>query len=114
RGDLTSDEMRARFQQSGPYDLVLFVGLSSWISKANLVRHLRLIHEQLLAPGGVLVTDSFTPAAYALSGKYVGYKANYYARRAFSSRLAYCVFDPARLSWASGRDRINHVCLAPL
>jgi hypothetical protein len=112
RGDLTSDAMRACFQSSGPYDLVLFVGLSSWISKSHLVQHLRAIHDHLLAPGGVLVTDCFTPAAYALSGKYVGYKANYYAPRDFSSLLAYCGFDLGCLSWASGRDGINHVCLA--
>ena len=112
RGDLTSEEMRERFRRCGPYDLALFVGLSSWISKAHLVRHLRFIHDNLLAPGGVLVTDCFTPDAYALSGKYVGYKANYYSPRDFSHLLAYCGFDPASFTWASGRDRINHVCLA--
>jgi hypothetical protein len=42
----------------------------------------------------------------------VGYKANYYAPPDFSSLLAYCGFDPAGITWASGRDRINHVCLA--
>ena len=112
RGDLTSAETQERFRRSGPYDLVLFVGLSSWISKAHLVRHLRFVREHLLAPGGVLVTDSFTPDAYALSGKAVGYKANYYTPRDFSHLLAYSGFDPARLTWASGRDRINHVCVA--
>ncbi len=112
RGDLTSPAMGERFQRSGPYDLVLFVGLSSWISKAHLLRHLQLIREHLLAPDGALVTDCFTPDAYALSGKYVGYKANYYAPRDFTSLLAYCGFDPAGTTWATGRDRINHVCLA--
>ena len=112
RGDLTSAEMRERFRRSGPYDVVLFVGLSCWISKPHLVRHMKLIRQHLLAPGGVLVTDCFTPHAFALSGKYVGYKANYYSPKAFTNILAYCGFDPADMAWQSGPEGINHVCVA--
>jgi thymidylate kinase len=112
RGDLTSAELRARLAQSGPFDLVLFVGLSSWIAKPDLIRHLALVRERLLAPGGVLVADCFTPHAYALSGKYVGYRANYYSPREWTSILSYCGFDPAAMRWESGPERINHVCVA--
>jgi len=112
RGDLTSAEMRERFKQSGPYDVVMFVGLSCWIPKPHLVNHLKLIHRHLLAPGGVLFTDCFTPQAFALSGKYVGYKANYYRPREFTSILAYCGFKPADITWESGPEGINHVCVA--
>lgn len=111
RGDLTSDEMREHSRRNGPYDVVVFVGLSAWIPKTHLTRHLRWVRG-LLRPGGVLFTDCFTPEAYALSGRYVGYKANYYAPRDFTHLLAYCGFDPAEMAWASGRDKINHVCVA--
>jgi hypothetical protein len=111
RGDLTSDEMREHSRRNGPYDVVVFVGLSAWIPKTHLARHLRWVRG-LLRPGGVLFTDCFTPEAYALSGRYVGYKANYYAPRDFTHLLAYCGFDPAEMAWASGRDKINHVCVA--
>jgi hypothetical protein len=112
RGDLTSEAMQTKLEERGPYDVVVFVGLSAWISKPHLIRHLRLICARWLAPGGVLFTDCFTPAAYALSGKYVGYKANYYTPRDFSALLAYAGFDPAGLTWESGRARLNHVCAA--
>jgi SAM-dependent methyltransferase len=114
RGDLTSHTVRERFCCSGPFDLVLFVGLSSWIAKPHLVNHLRLIRAQLLAPGGVLITDTFTPHAYAVSGKYAGFRASYYAPREFTHVLACIGFDPAGISWQSGAQGINHVCLARL
>ncbi len=112
RGDLTSVGMRDTFKQAGPYDMVLFVGLSCWISKSHLVDHLKLIRRDLLAPGGVLFTDCFTPQAFALSGKYIGYKANYYSPPEFTHILAYCGFDPANIAWTSDPEGINHVCVA--
>jgi hypothetical protein len=112
RGNLTSPEMRTCFDLSGPYDIVMFIGLSSWIAKPDLLRHLTLVRERLLAPGGALVTDCFMPHAFALSGKYVGYQANYSSPREFTSLLAYCGFEPAAMTWESGPERINHVCVA--
>ena len=112
QGDLTSTEMQERFKRSGPYDMVVFVGLSCWIPKPHLIHHLKLVHRHLLAPDGVLFTDCFTPQAFALSGKYVGYKANYYSPREFTSILAYCGFEPADITWESGTEGINHVCVA--
>ncbi len=111
RGDLTSAALREQFQEAGPYDMVVFVGLSSWIPKTHLAQHLKLVGTRLLRPGGVLVSDCFTPHAYALSGKYVGYQANYYAPRDYASLLAYCGFED-RIAWQSGAEGINHVCLA--
>lgn len=78
----------------------------------HLVKHLKLIRRYLLAPGGVFFTDCFTPQAFALSGKYIGYKANYYSPREFSNILAYCGFDPANVTWTSDPTGINHVCVA--
>jgi len=112
QGDLTSTEMQERFKRSGPYDMVVFVGLSCWIPKPHLIHHLKLVHRHLLAPDGVLFTDCFTPQAFALSGKCVGYKANYYSPREFTSILAYCGFEPADITWESGTEGINHVCVA--
>lgn len=112
RGDLTASDMRARFAQSAPYDLVLFVGLSSWIPKPHLLTHLKLIRKELLAQKGALITDVFTPHAYALSGKYAGYKANYYTPRDFTNILAYAGFDPDHIQWQSESEGINHVCVA--
>jgi hypothetical protein len=112
RGDLTSAQIREHFRQAGPYDMILFVGLSAWISKTHLVDHLKLVRHHLLAAGGVLFTDCFTPQVSALSGKYMGYKANYYSPEEFSSLLAYCGFEPADVSWESGPDGVDHVCVA--
>ena len=112
RGDLTTREWMERIAQDAPYDLVLFVGLSSWLPKPHLVNHFRFIRERLLAKDGALISDCFTPDGYSLSGKYAGYKANYYTPRDYSNILAYCGFDPQKISWQSGAEGINHVCVA--
>jgi hypothetical protein len=112
RGDLTSEETRERLERSGPYDVVLFVGLSCWIPKPLLLRHLQFVWGHLLAPQGVLFTDCFSQAAYALSGKHIGYKANYYGLQTYTSLLHYCGFEPGAISWESGPERINHVFVA--
>jgi hypothetical protein len=111
RGDITGDEMRRAVGQAAPYDLALFVGLSSWLPKPQTVRHLRWVRRHLRA-GGLLITDSFTPAAYALSGRYVGYRANYYAPEVYRALVDYCGFDGPAAEVVSGRDRINHVLFA--
>lgn len=110
RGDLTIPEMREVLVQGEPYDLVLFVGLSSWLSKPHLLDHMRFIRGRLLASDGTLVSDSFTPDAFSLSGNYAGYDANYYAPRDYANLLAFCGFDPKRIFWMSGAEGINHVC----
>jgi hypothetical protein len=112
RGDLTSAEIKDQLRQAGPYDMIVFIGLSAWISKTSLLSHLKLIRQQLLVPGGVLFMDCFSPQVSALSGKYLGYKANYYQPEEFSSLLAYCGFDPAQLTWESGPDEVDHVFVA--
>jgi hypothetical protein len=112
RGDLALASVRRQLQCTAPYDIVVFVGFSTWMPRPHLVSHLRLIREDLLAPGGVLFTDCFTPGAFALSGKYLGYKANYYQPREFTSILAYCGFAPGDVSWESGPEGISHVCAA--
>lgn len=110
RGDITDDAIRARLQEAAPFDMVLFVGLSSWLPKPRLTRHLRWVRENI-REDGILVTDSFTPEAYALSGKYVGYKANYYPPDVYKVLMDYCGFDGLHASVESGRDAINHVML---
>jgi hypothetical protein len=77
RGAMTDGKMRRSFEVKAPYEMALFVGLSSWLPKPQMIDHLRWIRKNL-REDGLLVTDSFTPEAYALSGRYVGYKANYY------------------------------------
>jgi hypothetical protein len=111
-GDLTSNRLRERFKLAGPYDLILFIGLSNWISKTDLLEHLKLVRTHLLAPGGVLLTDCFTPQVSSLSGKYLGYKANYYRPAEFNNLLTYSGFDLSGISWETGPDGIDHVCLA--
>ena len=111
RGDLTSDEMRAKFSATAPYDLILFVGLSSWLPKPQLLQHFRWVRENI-TDDGLFITDSFTPEAYALSGRYVGYKAHYYTPEVYKAILDYCGFESLGAQVASGRDRINHVLLA--
>jgi len=110
RGDMTDGEMRRRFEEKAPYDMALFVGLSAWLPKPQTLDHLRWIQKNL-REDGLLVTDSFTPEAYALSGRYVGYKANYYEPDIYRVLVDYCGFDGLGADVESGRDGINHVLI---
>jgi hypothetical protein len=76
-----------------------------------MLDHLRWIRKSL-REDGLLLTDSFTPEAYALSGRYVGYKANYYEPEVYRALVDYCGFDGLGADVESGRDRINHVLIA--
>lgn len=111
RGDITDQTLLAQLEANGPFDLALFVGLSAWLPKPQTLRHLAWLSKNLDV-SGVLVTDCFTPAAYALSGRYIGYKANYYTPDVYNALLNYCGFVAADIE--SGRDAINHVLLAHL
>jgi hypothetical protein len=111
RGDMTQEEMRRRFAEKGPYDMTLFIGLSAWLPKPGVLDHLRWVRRNL-REGGVLITDCFTPKAYALSGRYVGYRASYYEPEVYRSLVDYCGFDGLGAEVESGRDGINHVLLA--
>jgi hypothetical protein len=110
RGDLNAPEVKQLFDERAPFDMALFVGLSAWLPKPEMVSHLRWVANHL-REDGVLVSDAFTPAAYALSGKYAGYKANYYEPAVYQSLMDYCGFDGLQASVESGRDAINHVML---
>ncbi|MGH3090669.1 MAG: hypothetical protein ACRDSJ_25600, partial [Rubrobacteraceae bacterium] len=111
RGDITEDGMRRALEKAGPYDLALFVGLSAWLPKPRMLDHLRWLRKNL-REDGLLVTDSFTPEAYALSGRYVGYKASYYEPEVYRAVLDHCGFDGLGAEAESGRDGINHVLVA--
>jgi hypothetical protein len=111
RGDMTDEAMRQRFAEKGPYDMALFVGLSAWLPKPGVLDHLRWLRENL-RDDGVLISDSFTAEAYALSGRYVGYKANYYEPDVYRALVDYCGFDGIGAEVESGRDGINHVLVA--
>jgi hypothetical protein len=108
RGDLTSADLRTECERFGPFDLGLFVGLSSWLPKLPMLEHLRWLRANL-ASDGVLVTDCFTPAAYAVGGAAMGYRANYYPPDVMRAVLDYCGFDGLGATVESGRDGINHV-----
>jgi len=112
RGDLTADAFRAECARFGPFDLALFVGLSSWLPKPPMLSHLRWLRSNL-GGGGVVVTDCFTPAAYAVGGAAMGYRANYYPPEVMRGLLDYCGFDGLAATVESGRDGINHVLVAP-
>lgn len=111
RGDLTKAEFQEQCAAGGPYDVALFVGLSSWFPKPATVRHLEWLRAHL-RDDGLLVTDCFTPAAYAYSGRYIGYKAHYYEPATYRMILDRCGFDGLHAPVTSGRDGINHVVLA--
>jgi hypothetical protein len=111
RGDMTDEGMRRSFTEAGPYDIVLFIGLSSWLPKPEILRHLLWVRENI-KNDGLLISDSFTPDAYALSGRYVGYKANYYAPEVYRMLIDYCGFDGLRAEIESGENSINHVLIA--
>jgi hypothetical protein len=111
RGDLTGSELRSRGERFGPFDLALFVGLSSWLPKPPTLEHLRWLRTNL-REDGLLLTDCFTPAAYATGGAAMGYKASYYPPAVMKALLDYCGFDGMTATVESGRDRINHVVVA--
>lgn len=108
RGDLTESSMLDRLEKSAPFNVALFVGLSSWLPKPQTLRHLAWLRRNL-DQDGLLVTDCFTPEAYALSGRYIGYKANYYTPEVYKAMLDFCGFDGLHADVESGRDQINHV-----
>jgi hypothetical protein len=108
RGDLTDVQMRSRIEELGPFDLALFVGLSSWLPKPQTLLHMAWLRNNL-RDGGRFVTDSFTPDAYALSGRYIGYKANYYTPEVYRAMLDYSGFDGLHAESESEQNLINHV-----
>jgi deoxyadenosine/deoxycytidine kinase len=110
KGDLTSNTIRKSVQKNGPFDIVLFVGLSSWLPKHPLISHLRWVR-QFMEWDSILVTDCFTADAYALSGSYIGYKAHYYSPSLYSRILEYCGFDGEAAVVESGSNGINHVVI---
>ena len=111
RADITNPLMLGPLEESAPFDLALFVGLSSWLTKPQTLRHLEWLRKNL-KEGGRLFTDCFTPEAYALSGRYIGYKANYYTPDVYKAMLHFCGFDSLDAQVESGRDQINHVLVA--
>jgi len=111
RCDIMDQAARSRLSESAPFDLALFVGLSSWLPKPDTLVHLTWLRENL-HPDGRLITDCFTPEAYALSGRYIGYKANYYSPEIYKAILDYCGFEGLNAELESGRDGINHVLFA--
>jgi hypothetical protein len=111
RGDITDRSLRSRFEETAPFDLALFVGLSSWLPKQPMLLHLAWLRKNL-AHDGMVVTDCFTPDSYALSGRYIGYKANYYTPEVYNAVLDYCGFDGLNAEVESGRDHLNHVVWA--
>lgn len=111
RGDLTDMQMRSRLEQLGPFDLALFVGLSSWLPKPQTLLHMAWLRQNL-RDGGRFITDCFTPDAYALSGRYIGYKANYYTPEVYRAMLDFCGFDGLNVDQESEQNSINHVFVA--
>ncbi len=111
RGDITEKVMLDRLEESAPFELALFIGLSSWLPKPQTLRHLAWLRQNLVQDG-LLITDCFTPEAYALSGRYIGYKANYYTPEVYQAMLDFCGFDGLNAAVESGRDHINHVLVA--
>jgi len=111
RGDLTDPAFRVESGAHGPFDVELFIGLSSWLPKRPFLEHLKWL-PSALKPEGVLITDSFTPAAYAIGGAAMGYRASYYPPSVMRTLLDYCGFDGPGVTVESGRDAINHVIVA--
>ncbi|HEX6350536.1 MAG TPA: hypothetical protein VF160_14235 [Candidatus Dormibacteraeota bacterium] len=107
-GDLTAEATRREVAAGGPYQVALFVGLSSWLPKPQTVAHLSWLRGQL-APGAVLVTDCFSADTYAEGGRHAGYRAGYYSPVAYQALLEWCGYAGLEAAPESGRDRINHV-----
>lgn len=106
RGDMTAPSIKNKTE--GPFDIAIFVGLSSWLPRPQLLDHLCRLRRNL-SDDGVLLTDVFTPGAYALSGWHGGYRASYYGPKMFSTLLELSGFDANSVTVSSGRDGLNHV-----
>ncbi len=109
--DITAASTRVEFSRQGPYDIALFVGLSSWLPRPQTAGHLRWLAANM-PPDGLLVSDCFMAAAYSLGGRYIGYRAHYYSAALYRRLLDYCGFDGGSMAIESGRDQINHVLMA--
>jgi len=107
-GDITADATRREIATGGPYDIALYVGLSSWLPKPQTVSHLRWLRGHL-ARDAALVTDCFSADTYAEGGRYAGYRASYYSPTAYQALLEWCGYAGWEAAAESGRDRINHV-----
>jgi hypothetical protein len=110
-GDLTDPKMQAHIADFGPFDVALFVGLSSWLPRGEAIRHLGHLASNLRRDG-LLFTDCFSPAAYSAGGRQLGYRAHYHSPELYRVVLDRCGFDGAVAEVESGRDRINHVLIA--
>ena len=111
RGDITSAGAQREFARAAPFDVALFVGLSSWLPKPQTLAHLRRLRSHL-EPDGLLVSDCFMAAAYALGGRYIGYRAQYYSPDLYRALLEHAGFDGPGTEIEGGRGGINHVVLA--
>jgi hypothetical protein len=108
RGDLTSPELQNTLLSRGPFHLALFVGLSSWLPKGDLLSHLALLRGALTREG-LLICDAFAADRYALSGQAAGYKAHYHDVPTFAALLDLCGFEGSRARIGRGRNGINAV-----
>jgi thymidylate kinase len=111
RGDLTRPAVRAELAREAPFDLALFVGLSSWLPKPDTVRHLRWVRS-CLAADGLLVADCFSPAPHAVSGHHMGFRASYFEPATFAVLLDACGLDGLGARVRSGGGGHNHVLVA--
>src|SRR5260221_14350828 len=110
-GDRTDGEPGRGLVGYAPFDVALFVGLSSWPPRPQTVRHLRWLAANL-RQDGLLVSDCFSAAPYALGGRRLGYRAHYYSSALYRCLLDHCGFDGSSMEIQSGRDSINHVLVA--
>jgi hypothetical protein len=108
RGDLTDRSFQSRLLGEMPFDIVLFVGLSSWLPKGALAVHLSLLH-RLLKSRGQLISDAFAADRYALSGEAAGYRAHYHDVWTWRALLNMSGFSGEKARIQSGRNGINTV-----
>jgi hypothetical protein len=111
KGDLADRAVQASLDAGGPYDVVVFVGLSSWLAKPDLLRQLRRFRESI-RDDGVLITDSFSPGYYAFTGWATGFRFHYYPAEIYRTILDYCGFDGELASTVTGAEHIIHVTAA--
>ena len=114
RGDLTQDNLRNSIRAAGSFDIVLFVGLSAWLTKPHLIAHQALLAE-VLRPGGLVISDCFTPGAFAQAGQSLGFHAHYYEPEVYRLGWRRAGLDlahfPSRPGILSEPHRINHVLI---
>lgn len=71
----------------GRFDVVNCIGLTTWLTLAEVEQLARFFHDRLLRPGGVLIIDNWARHAHSRAGEDLEIFARYHEPAAFAASL---------------------------